>query len=52
MLFDTIAAVMPRVRAVLRRLVEVGGTATYDDLQAHFAGHPENASVAADGSWA
>ncbi|MFF0016228.1 DUF6292 family protein [Streptomyces sp. NPDC005374] len=41
MLFDSIAAVMPRARAVLRRLVEVGGTATHDDIQAHFAGHPE-----------
>lgn len=28
MLFDTIAAVMPGARAVLRRLVELGGTAS------------------------
>ncbi|MEU0413601.1 hypothetical protein ABZ307_38225 [Streptomyces griseorubiginosus] len=41
MLFDTVAALMPGARAVLRRLVEVGGTATYDDIQTHFAGHPE-----------
>ncbi|MET7738513.1 hypothetical protein ABZT02_45805 [Streptomyces sp. NPDC005402] len=41
MLFDTVAALMPRARAVLRRLVEVGGTATYDDIQAHFAAHPQ-----------
>lgn len=40
MLFDTIAGVMPGARAVLRRLVELGGTASYDDVQAHFADHP------------
>jgi hypothetical protein len=32
---------MPRARAVLRRLVEVGGTATYDDIRKHFLNHPE-----------
>lgn len=31
MLFDTVAAVMPRARAVLRRLVEVGGTVSGGD---------------------
>ncbi|MFK4103248.1 hypothetical protein ACI2L1_24835 [Streptomyces sp. NPDC019531] len=41
MLFDTVAAVVPGARAVLRRLVEVGGTASYDDVQDHFAVHPE-----------
>ncbi|WP_432154992.1 hypothetical protein [Streptomyces tricolor] len=41
MLFDTIAAVMPGARAVLRRLVDLGGTATYDDIQEHFVDHPE-----------
>jgi hypothetical protein len=41
MLFDTVAALMPGARAVLRRLVELGGTATYDDIQTHFASHPE-----------
>ncbi|MEU3342423.1 hypothetical protein [Streptomyces sp. NPDC006668] len=40
LLFDTIAALMPGARAVLRRLTELGGTASYDDIQAHFAGHP------------
>jgi hypothetical protein len=40
MLFDTVASVMPGARAVLRRLVELGGTATFDDIQEHFAGHP------------
>ncbi|MET9913400.1 hypothetical protein ABZZ74_42705 [Streptomyces sp. NPDC006476] len=40
LLFDTIAAVLPGARAVLRRLTELGGTASYDDIQAHFADHP------------
>lgn len=38
---DTVAAVVPGARAVLRRLVEVGGTASYDDVQDHFAVHHE-----------
>ncbi|WP_055534638.1 hypothetical protein [Streptomyces graminilatus] len=41
LLFQTIAAVMPGARAVLRRLVELGGTASYDDVQEHFAYHPD-----------
>lgn len=41
LLFDTLAAVMPGARAVLRRVVEVGGTATYDDIREHFTNHPE-----------
>jgi hypothetical protein len=41
LLFDTVAAVMPGARAVLRRLVEVGGTATYDDIREYFINHPE-----------
>ncbi|MFG2794616.1 hypothetical protein [Streptomyces sp. NPDC048419] len=41
LLFDTVAAVMPGARAVLRRLVEVGGTATYDDIREHFIDHPQ-----------
>ncbi|WP_328980637.1 hypothetical protein [Streptomyces canus] len=41
MLFDTVAAVVPGARAVLRRLVEVGGTASYEEVQDHFALHPE-----------
>lgn len=40
MLFETIAAVLPGARAVLRHLVEGGGTASYDDIQQHFADHP------------
>jgi len=39
MLFETVAAVMPGARAVLRRLVEVGGTATFGEVQDYFAGH-------------
>ncbi|MFG2455496.1 hypothetical protein ACGFWE_00180 [Streptomyces sp. NPDC048523] len=31
----------PGSRAVLRRLVDVGGTASFDDVQDHFAGHPQ-----------
>ncbi|KMS67248.1 hypothetical protein ACM01_43575 [Streptomyces viridochromogenes] len=31
---------MPGARAVLRRLVELGGTASYDEIQEHFADHP------------
>ncbi|MER8012493.1 hypothetical protein [Streptomyces sp. NPDC094149] len=41
LLFDTIAALMPGARTVLRRIADVGCTATYDDVQAHFASHPE-----------
>jgi hypothetical protein len=41
MLFDTVAAVVPGARAVLRRLVEVGGTGSYEEVQDHFAVHPE-----------
>ncbi|MFG2793386.1 hypothetical protein [Streptomyces sp. NPDC048419] len=40
LLFDTVAAVMPRARAVLRRLVEVGGTACYDDIREHVIDDP------------
>ncbi|GHD07572.1 hypothetical protein GCM10010313_26880 [Streptomyces violarus] len=35
-----IASLMPRARAVLRRIVEMGGTATSDEVQQHFADHP------------
>lgn len=38
MLFDTVAVVVPGARAVLRRLVEGGGTASYEEVQDHFAG--------------
>ena len=41
LLFDTVAALMPGARAVLRRVVELGGTASYDDIQRYFAGHPD-----------
>ncbi|MFF7550134.1 hypothetical protein ACFZCU_41870 [Streptomyces canus] len=41
MLFDTIAAVVPGARAMLRRLVDVGGTASYKEVQDHFAVHSE-----------
>ncbi|GGU05989.1 hypothetical protein [Streptomyces coeruleorubidus] len=40
LLFQMIASLMPRARAVLRRIVEMGGTATYDEVQQHFADHP------------
>ncbi|MFI6564075.1 hypothetical protein [Streptomyces sp. NPDC050534] len=40
LLFDTIAAVRPGALAVLRWLVVVGGTATYDDFREHFIAHP------------
>jgi hypothetical protein len=41
MLFDTVAAVVPGARAVLRRLVELGGTASYEEGQGHVAVHLE-----------
>jgi hypothetical protein len=41
MLFDTVAAVVPGARAVLRRLVEVRGTPSYEEVQDHFAVHSE-----------
>jgi hypothetical protein len=40
LLFQVLAALMPGARAVLRRITEVGGTASYDDIQQHFADHP------------
>ncbi|HEY1157950.1 MAG TPA: hypothetical protein VGE95_16885 [Arthrobacter sp.] len=41
LLFQTLAAVIPGARTVLRRLVELGGTAAYDDIRQYFATHPE-----------
>ncbi|WP_329438085.1 hypothetical protein [Streptomyces canus] len=41
MLFDTAVTVVPGARAVLRRLVEVVGTASYEEVQDHFAVHSE-----------
>lgn len=40
LLFQMIGSLMPGARAVLRRIVEVGGTASYDDVQQYFAEHP------------
>ncbi|WP_432198246.1 hypothetical protein [Streptomyces sp. bgisy027] len=40
LLFQLIAALMPGARAVLRRITELGGTASYEDVQQHFADHP------------
>jgi hypothetical protein len=40
MLFEAIASLMPGARAVLRRIVDVGGTASYGAVQQHFADHP------------
>ncbi|KQV99374.1 hypothetical protein [Streptomyces sp. Root369] len=41
MLLDTAATVAPGARAVLRRLVEAVGTASYEEVQDHFTVHPE-----------
>ncbi|MEU3297148.1 hypothetical protein ABZ722_33020 [Streptomyces longwoodensis] len=40
LLFQMIAALMPGARAVLRRITDLGGVASYDDVQQHFAEHP------------
>jgi hypothetical protein len=40
LLFQMIASLMPGARAVLRRIVEMGGTASYDEVQQYFAVHP------------
>lgn len=42
LLFQMIASLVPGARAVLRRITELGGTASYDDVQQHFAEHPTN----------
>lgn len=43
LLLQLIAAkMMPGARAVLRRITELGGATTYDDVQQHFAHHPTN----------
>lgn len=39
-LFQLITALMPGAREVLRRITDLGGTASYDDVQQHFAHHP------------
>lgn len=40
LLFQVLADLMPGARAVLRRITDLGGTASYDDVQQHFAHHP------------
>ncbi|WP_405933607.1 hypothetical protein [Streptomyces sp. NBC_00827] len=39
-LFHIIASLMPGARAVLRRITDLGGTASYDEVQQYFANHP------------
>ncbi|MFM9499018.1 hypothetical protein ACKI1Q_36125 [Streptomyces galilaeus] len=39
-LFRVVASLMPGARAVLRRIVDLGGTASYDEVQRYFADHP------------
>lgn len=39
-LFRMLASLMPGARAVLRRITDLGGTASFDDVQQHFADHP------------
>ncbi|MEV8547686.1 hypothetical protein [Streptomyces sp. NPDC051572] len=41
MLFGTVAALVPGARAVLRRIADLGGTASYDEIQHYFADHPD-----------
>ncbi|MGW5434050.1 hypothetical protein ACWET9_44035 [Streptomyces sp. NPDC004059] len=38
--FHVIASLKPGARAVLRRVTELGGTASYDDVQQYFTDHP------------
>ncbi|MGW7605616.1 hypothetical protein [Streptomyces antimycoticus] len=38
--FRMIASVMPGARAVLRRIIDLGGTASFDEVQQYFANHP------------
>ncbi|MEV5880519.1 hypothetical protein AB0L75_41355 [Streptomyces sp. NPDC052101] len=40
MLFRMIAALMPKARAVLCRITDLGGTASFDEIQEYFAHHP------------
>jgi hypothetical protein len=39
-LFEVIASLMPGARTVLRCIVDLGGTASYNDVQQYFADHP------------
>ncbi|MGW3133748.1 hypothetical protein [Streptomyces sp. NPDC001123] len=42
LLFHMIASLVPGARAVLRRITELGGAASYEDIQHHFPHHPTN----------
>ncbi|MCO8308800.1 hypothetical protein [Streptomyces sp. RKCA744] len=39
-LFQVIASLMPGARAVLRRVTDLGGTTSFDEVQQYFANHP------------
>nr|WTB12051.1 hypothetical protein OG546_49690 [Streptomyces antimycoticus] len=39
-LFRMVASLMPGARAVLRRITDLGGTASFDEVQQYFANHP------------
>jgi hypothetical protein len=45
LLFDVIAALMPGARQVIRRIVDVGGQASYDSVQQYFAGQIPRSSI-------
>ncbi|QZL06841.1 hypothetical protein K2224_14290 [Streptomyces sp. BHT-5-2] len=40
LLFHVLAALMPGARRALRRIIDLGGTASYDDVLQYFADHP------------
>lgn len=42
LLSHMIASLVPGARAVLRRITELGGAASYEDIQHHFPHHPTN----------
>ncbi|MFB9454165.1 hypothetical protein [Streptomyces antimycoticus] len=39
-LFQVIASLMPGARTVLRRITDLGGTTSFDEVQQYFANHP------------
>ncbi len=39
-LFRVVASLMPGARAVLRRVADLGGTTSFDEVQQYFANHP------------
>ncbi|MFF4361247.1 hypothetical protein [Streptomyces sp. NPDC001604] len=41
-LFQLVAVLMPGAREVLRRITELGSSASYDEVQQHFAHRPTN----------